>query len=72
MAVLIDQTVELEIQLKASTGLLLKMMADQAVGKTVAVHLPGAKSYEVERVLLAAEGVVLVLLEHHMEALAEA
>lgn len=62
LLVLIDQMAELEMQLTESIDLLPKMTADQAVGKNAVVHLPRAKSYEVERVLLAAEGVVLVLL----------
>jgi len=48
------------------------MMVDQTVGKTAVVHLPVVKSHEVERGLLAAAGVGLVLLEHRTETLVEA
>jgi hypothetical protein len=52
--------------------LLLKMMADQIVGKTAEVHQLGVKLHEVEQGLLEAAGVVLVLLWHRTAALEEA
>lgn len=72
MEVQVDRKTVLVMKQLASTGLRLKMMAGQLVGKRVEARLPMVKSCEEERDLLEVGEVVLVLLLHHTRALAEA